>query len=366
MKEIAVFFGGESVEHDVSVITGVTMLNAVDSERFKVTPVYVDKGGNFYTGKALFDLDEYKNFDLKKLKRVTLMPNDNALYQIKGNKIKKISNLSAIVNCMHGGFGEDGSFQGLFNVCKIPVCSSGVVASSVSMDKYFTKKVLKGLGVKHLPAVKIKSVYDLHKHQKELSEFPLIVKPNSLGSSIGIVKANNRTELVNGVLSALKYCDSAIIERCLIDFTEINCAVYRDYGGKTVVSDCERPVSKNEILNFSDKYIDGEREFPAQISKTLSEKVKNTTQKVYEECGFSGVVRMDYMVKDNQVFLNEINSVPGSLAYYLFSDTLKDFSQVLSDIIEKAVKDFEMHATALKRFDSGILNGVGSKGAKHL
>lgn len=366
MKEIAVFFGGESVEHDVSVITGVTILNAVDEERYGVTPVYVDKDGNFYTGKILFDLDEYKNLDFKKLKRVTLIPNDNALYEIKGKKIKKLSNLSAIINCMHGGLGEDGSYIGLFNACKIPVCSSGVTASSMSMDKYFTKKVLKGLGVKHLPAVKIKSVYDLHKHQKALCEFPLIVKPNSLGSSIGVVKANTRTELVNGVLSALKYCDSAIVERCLEDFIEINCAVYRDFSGKTVVSECERPVARNEILNFSDKYLDGEREFPAKIPKSVCDKIKAITQKVYEECDFSGVVRMDYMVKDGQVFLNEINSVPGSLAYYLFSDTLKDFSQILTDLIEKAVKDFEKRRTALTRFNSGILNGFGAKGTKHL
>ncbi len=364
MKKIAVFFGGESVEHDVSVITGVTMLNSIDKTRYQTIPVYVDKDGKFFTGDVLYDLDGYKKLDCNRLKRVTLLPSDNGLYQINKSKLKKISSLSAIVNCMHGGCGEDGSIVGLFNVSKIPVCSSGITASSVSMDKAFTKIVLKGLNVKHLPAVKINSVYDLHKRENELSEFPLIVKPNLLGSSIGITKAENRSQLINGVLLALKYNDSAIIEPCLENFMEINCAVYKDYNGKIVVSECERPITDRDILDFNDKYKKGEREFPAKVDKRITDKIKRITQKVYEACNFFGIIRIDYMVKDNQVYLNEINSVPGSLAYYLFSNTLKDFSLILTDLIEKAIKDNEKNKTSVKTFNSGILNGFGAKGNK--
>ena len=366
MKKIAVFFGGESVEHDVSVITGVTTLNSIDTSRYQVIPVYVEGDGKFYTGDCLFDIDGYKTLNTKKLKRVTLLPSDNGLYQIKKAKLKKLCSISAIVNCMHGGVGEDGSMAGLFNVCKIPCTSSGVTASSMSMDKAFTKTVLKGLNVKHLSAVKVNGVYDLHKREKELAEFPVIVKPNLLGSSIGITKAENRSQLINGVLLALKYNDSVIIEPCLENFMEINCAVYRDYSGKLVVSECERPIANSEILGFDDKYKKGEREFPAKIEKRITDKIKKTTQKVYECCNFSGIIRIDYMVKDNQIYLNEINSVPGSLAYYLFSDTLKDFSLILTDLIEKAIKDNEKNKTTVKTFDSGILGGFGIKGAKHL
>ncbi|MBR1983845.1 MAG: ATP-grasp domain-containing protein, partial [Clostridia bacterium] len=259
-----------------------------------------------------------------------------------------------------------GSMAGLFGLCKIPTTCSKVAPSSMSMDKDFTKILLKGLNVKHLPAVKINSIYDLHKKEEDLKEFPLIVKPNSLGSSIGITKAENRSQLINGILLALKYDDSVIIEPCLENFIEINCAVYRDYNGKVVVSECERPIFNNEILDFNDKYKNGEREFPARIDKRITDKIKKTTKKVYESCNFSGIIRIDYMVKDNAVYLNEINSVPGSLAYYLFSDTLKEFSEILTDIIEKSIKDNEKSKTTVKTFNSGILDGVGTKGAKHL
>lgn len=366
MKNIAVFWGGESVEHDVSVLTGVSIAHSLDTTRYQVIPVYVDKTGTFYTGRSLLDLDNYKSLNFKALKKVIILPNDNSLYHLKKGKHKKICTLSAIVNCMHGGNGENGSFSGLCNLSKIPVCSSGVTASSMSMDKAFTKTVLKGLNVKHLKAVKIHSVYQLHKYEKELPEYPLIVKPNFLGSSIGITKVQNRSQLLNGVLLALKYNESAIIEKCLEDFMEINCAVYRNYEGNIVVSECERPITNHQILDFDDKYKAGEREFPAKVDKRITDRIKKITQKVYENCNFSGIIRIDYMVKGNEIYLNEINSVPGSLAYYLFSNTLQEFSEVLTSIIEKAIKDYEKSKTEVKTFSSGILCGWGTKGSKHL
>ena len=366
MKKVAVFWGGESVEHDVSVITGVSIANSIDKSRYHVVPVYVDKSGKFYTGENLLDLDEYKNLNPKRLKRIALLPSDNKLYRLKKGKLKSICTLSAVVNCMHGGYGENGSFSGLFNLSKIPVCGSNVTASSMSMDKAFTKTVLKGLNVKHLAAVKVNSVYHLHKCENDLPDYPLIIKPNLLGSSIGITKAQNRSQLINGVLLALKYNDSAIIESCLENFMEINCAAYRDYDGKIVVSECERPITHNQILDFDDKYKQGEREFPARVDKHTTDRIKKITQKVYDRCNFSGIIRIDYMLKDNQIYLNEINSVPGSLAYYLFSDTLQEFSNVLTNLIEKAIKDNEKSKTEVRTFSSEILSGWGTKGAKHL
>ncbi|MBO5714755.1 MAG: ATP-grasp domain-containing protein, partial [Clostridia bacterium] len=187
-----------------------------------------------------------------------------------------------------------------------------------------------------------------------------------LGSSIGITRAENRSQLLNGVLLALKYNESAIIEKCLEDFMEINCAVYRNYDGNIVVSECERPITKHQILDFDEKYKQGEREFPAKVDKRITDKIKKITQKVYENCNFSGIIRIDYMVKEKQVYLNEINSVPGSLAYYLFSDTLTEFSNVLNNVIEKAIKDHEKSKTEVRTFNSGILCGWGAKGSKHL
>ncbi len=365
MKNIAVFFGGESVEHDISVITGVMTLNSLDKDKFKAIPVYIDNDGIWYTGEILKNIESYKNLKYKNLIRITLLNGDNKIYSVKGSKMKPLLSIYAGINCLHGERGEDGSLAGLLNMCAIPLCSPPIMASSVSMDKAFTKTVMRGLGIKTLPAVTVDSVLKVDKALKRFS-FPLIVKPCTSGSSMGILKAEDEESLKYAVSNALRFSDRAVIEPFIKDFTEINCASFRGADGKVYVSDCERPEKKSDILSFKDKYQDGVREFPALISKRLSDRIKKTTEKIYTSLFFSGIIRIDYMIIENKVFVNEINSVPGSLAFYLFCDTMKDFSVLLTGVIEDCAKKFSVNSTLQKKFSSGLLDIKGVKGAKRL
>ena len=364
MKNIAVFFGGVSVEHEISVITGVLTSNSLDKDKFRALPVYVDEKGEWYTGEYLLDPDNYKNFDAKRVKKVTLTAGSNNLYLVKNRRIKPICEISAAINCMHGERGEDGSLAGILNMCGIPLVSPPMLPSAVSMDKSFTKIFLKGMNVRALPSITVRSAGEMPSKRAGFG-FPVIVKPVCGGSSIGLRSCNDKRALAEAVAYALRFGDRAIIEPCLTGFTEINCAAYRGRKG-IAVSECERPVGKTEILSFKDKYECGKREFPADIPPEISERIKKITAEVYERAGFSGIVRIDYFVSDGKIYLNEINSVPGSLAYYLFTETLSGFTEILTELITVCIEKFAAENTVQKSFRSGILRSVGGKSSKRL
>ena len=364
MKNIAVFFGGMSVEHDVSIITGVMTLNSLDKSKYNPVPIYVSGKGEWFTGELLFDLDNFKNLDIKRLKRATFFSGENVLYSVKKNKMKAVADIAVAINCMHGERGEDGSLSGLTAMCKIPLASPPTLASSVCMDKSFTKIVLSGLKVKALPYFYAEKEEQLEFLPEKLT-YPLMVKPNSLGSSVGINVANDQKELKRAFRYATRFGEGVIIEPCLSDFKEINCAAYRTSNGEIKVSECEQPIGRTEILSFADKYQGGKRVFPAQIDTRLSDRIKETTLKVYKSLKCSGVIRIDYFIKDKEIYLNEVNTVPGSLAHYLFGETMKEFSVMLEDLISVAEKNFAKESTFVTKNNTDILKGVGSKGAKH-
>ncbi len=364
LKNILVFFGGESIEHEISCITGVLTLNSVDKSTYIPIPVYVDGSGEWWTGENLFDVEFYKKVDYKKLDRVTLFSGGNLLYKVKGKKVKPMLSVSLAINCLHGERGEDGCLFGMLKMCKIPVLGSPLFASSLAMNKSYTKLALKGLRVKTLPYL-LATDKDCAKEIQRKLKYPLIIKPDSGGSSIGISTANNLNDLQHALVVALRYGKTAIIEPKLTDFTEINCACFFA-DGKLVVSECERPVSRGDVLSFNDKYKSGERIFPADIDKVLSDKIKDITAKVYLNLGFSGVIRVDYLVSKGEVYLNEINSVPGSLSYYLFCKTTKEWGGVLNKLIAVALNEYARDLTVSRKFNSGILSLAGSKGAKRL
>ncbi len=364
MKNILVFFGGKSVERDVSIITGVLTLNSIDKTKYNPVPIYVDETEKWYTGEKLIDLDEYKNLQVGSLERVALFSGDNTLYIVKKNKIKPKFPISCAINCMHGERGENGSLSGLLSISDIPLASPGVLASAVSMDKAVSKIFLSGLNIPTLPFVTVESLAECEKLKLPFA-FPVIVKPNDGGSSIGIAHAQNRSELFNAVGCALRYSSKAIIEPMLLGFTEINCAGYKNKKGNVIVSPCEKPIGSDEILSFSDKYENGKREFPAKLEISVRDKIQSYTKKIYQSLGFTGTVRIDFFVLDGEVLVNEINSVPGSLAFYLFADTMQEFSTLLSEIISLAESNFSKEQTLIKKFSSKILTFGGTKGAKN-
>ncbi len=360
MKNVAVFFGGESVEHDVSVITGALTVNSIDKQIYKALPIYVDRSGEWFTGDILKDVDEFKTLNKKKLKLVTLNFGDNTLYEIKRKKLKPICKIAVAINCMHGERGEDGCLAGVLNMCKIPLASPDIMPSSVCMDKSFTKTIMKGLKIKTLPSLSVCSQDDLKMVIKKV-KYPVVVKPAKLGSSIGICIAKTQRELEIGVDLALRYGERVIIEPKLDDFIEINCAAYLSEDNSLMVSECERPMNNGGLLSFDDKYKKGGRIFPADISNELSDKIKEITRKVYFGLYAQGVIRIDYFVKGEEVYLNEVNTVPGSLAFYLFSDTLACFTKMLNELLKEAEQRYNRLSSVEKTFKTSILNMNGAK-----
>ena len=373
MKNIIVFFGGKSVEHDISIITGVLCLNSLDKTLYKPIPIYVDSDGTWYTGEELFDISNFKNNTFKKLKKVTLICGSNKLYIVEKNKLKEELSIYSSINCLHGVNGEDGSIAGLLKLCDIPCASPDLFASSLSIDKDYTKIFLSGLNIDKLTCVRLlrNSFYEKKDTAIKLVErkykYPVIIKPATLGSSIGIDVANNSEELALKLELAFKYDDKVIVEKALTDFKEVNCAAYK-LGEKIIVSECEEPITKNDILSFSDKYMGSKtgscRIMPANLPKNISDKIKNITEKIYRKGDFFGIVRIDFLLKDDKIYVNEINTVPGSLAYYLFVDTFKDFSFLLTQLINESIKKHQSYKKRVFDFKSQVLQGFNGKSGK--
>ena len=365
MKKIAVFFGGKSLEHDVSVITGVLTLNSLDKEKYDPVPVFVDKGGVFYTGDALFDIGFFKGKDLSKLSRVVFLQGDNRLYMLKKNKIKSLFPLAAAINCMHGENGEDGALAGLIKTLSVPFASPSLFCSSALIDKGFTKTVLKGLGVPFIKGAVAKTVAEGVKIARDLG-LPLILKPCTAGSSIGIERAEDPDEIEPALNRAFAYCGRVLIEPFIENALEINCAAFKGKDGEIFVSECEKPIGSGDFLSFTDKYVSGGREFPARIDGKLSAEIKRITEKIYLGTDAFGVIRVDYIIKNGKPFVNEVNTVPGSLSYYLFCKDTAEFSEMLTEMITGAERKFSKESTEIKSFDSGVLDSLGSKGVKRL
>ena len=309
----------------------------------------------------------FKNIKLESLNEIALLPSDRNLYLRKRGKIKPLCEIYAVVNCCHGGEGENGELYALFKRCNLPCTSSGLFASALAMDKEFTKLALKGIGVNCLPCVRINrdSFYlkrEIVFHTVKIKiDYPVIIKPATLGSSIGITIAQNENELEKGLVQAFIYDDKVIIEKALKNFREINCAVYKKEG-EVVVSECEEPILNGEILTFSDKYkLPTQKEFPANLDDEIRDKIRKTSKTVYVKLNFSGVIRIDYLLNGKEVLVNEINSVPGSLAYYLFCKTTDEFSSFLTQLIEQGVDEYRVKLQNKTTFESGVLNMTSSK-----
>lgn len=357
MKNIIVIFGGNSTEHDISVITGVEALHSMPIKGYNTEAVYL-KDGNFYVGDALFDIEFYKNFNEKLLTKVAI--SDGVLYKVKKNKLVHYMDIDCALLATHGGDGEDGSLQGLLDLNGIPYTSSGTRECAICMDKELTKLVMRALGVRVVFGKGISQEFtdeELARIERAYN-FPLVVKPCSQGSSIGISKVCSHDELMEGVKLASEFSDRILIEKGLVDFVEINSACVA-INNKLILSELERPLSSSDILTFEEKYVGngkgmggGKHEFPAKISCELREKIRATTKKVYRELGLKGVVRIDYIVYKNIVFLNEINTIPGSLAHYLFD---MSYTELLKGMIDTAIDN---GARKKIHLDTGVLGGL--------
>ncbi len=325
---VAVFYGGRSCEHDVSIITGIQAAKSLSGH--EVVPVYIDRKGTWIVPKKYDIIANYKK-GAPAGKVAFMKPNDKFLYVGRGRRYKKID---VALLCNHGLNGEDGTLQGLLKLSGVPFTGSGVGASSAGLNKGVMKRLLSAARLPILPYIEAER--DEYENalpalidRAKLLEFPLIVKPANLGSSIGISVAHDFRELITALNVAFEWDNAVVIEHALEHFTELNCAVI-GRGNRLAESEVERPLGAGEILSYADKYerggFKGEesgRQFPADIPIELREAVRTFAAEAFRTLGAAGIARVDFLFDDasGELFVNEINTIPGSLALYLFPKT---------------------------------------------
>lgn len=344
---IAVFFGGESFEHEISILTGVFVLNVLKGA-YDLLPVYIDMDGDFYTSPKMFSIDAF-TAEKKKFTRILFVR--DRVYRF-GRWGKELMKIDCALNCCHGGMGEGGGIAALMDLYGIPLASPGVPQSGVFIDKTLTKPLVAGMGIPFLPYATVSRAdveADGEGECARIAEevgFPLILKPARLGSSIGIRTVHTAEELPTALTETFAYDSVLLAEEYLPDKRDINCAAYRDRG-KIVVSECEEALSEGEILSFREKYLaNGGKSrrvnFPADIPEPIAREIREMTERLYRELRFSGIVRADFLLSGNRVYFNEMNTVPGSLAYYLFTTRISDARKLFIRLIEDTMSGTKM------------------------
>ncbi len=392
---IAVFYGCRSVEHEVSIISAVQAMRAINREKYDVTPVYVSKSGEMYSGDSLFAIEEYRNLPdlLKKSKKVNFIrENDKVVmkYECGGlfSKQKSVV-IDVAFPIVHGTNCEDGTIQGFFEYLNLPYVGCDIISSAVGMDKAVFKDVLKNAGLPVLDCVCVRArEYMADKAAivlkiKEKIGFPLIVKPVNLGSSVGITKVNCEPELDDAIMLALSFADRVLVEHAVTAIREINCSVLGD-ADSCQASVCEEPFMNDDILSYEDKYMgnskNGEaskgmaslgRKIPADLDTEKSEEIRNLACDIFKAIGANGVVRIDFILDTDtdKVYANEINTIPGSLAFYLWEATGLSYPELCDRLVELAFRRQRNRDNLTFTIDTNILSGVsfgtkGSKGAK--
>ena len=385
---VGVFFGGKSVEHEVSVISGLQAYNAFNKEKYDLVPVYITKENELYTGELIADIANYRNIPelLKKSTRVFLMGEKNGVKLIQYPEKKfgssEVAQIDVAFPVVHGANVEDGSLQGFLRQYNIPFAGCDVMASAVTMDKYVMKTVLKDSGIPVLDCVTLygkefesgeQATYD--KVEQKIP-YPVIVKPVNLGSSVGIKVAKDREELREALEYAFTFGPKVLVEHAIMNLREINCAVLGDYE-EAHASECEEPISSDEILSYEDKYVAGgkggsegmrtaRRELPANLTPRKREEIRELAVKTFRTLGASGVSRIDFMIDrdTDQVYVNEINPIPGSLAFYLWEALGKPYAELLDDMVKLALKREREEQNMLTSFESNILQNANLSGAK--
>ena len=409
--KVGVFFGGNSVEHEISVITMNQAISSLDPEKYEIVPIYIAKNGVMYTGDDLLDLYSFKDMEvlLKRCYKVAVVNDGKGVKVVRtpapliGKRV--LNTIDVAFPIVHGTNCEDGTIAGFVTLLGLPFVGPDIVASSIGMDKIIQKKVLRQSGIPVVDFVAFYSLDYIKDEEKILNEieekleYPVIVKPGNLGSSVGIRKAKNKVELEEAIEFAMEFADRIIVEKAVEDLKEINCSVIGNLT-ETEASICEEPFFSDEILSYTDKYIgDGKskggtigggkvgapklggqkggakggtpqfanKKIPADISKEKTEEIQKLAQEVFKVLGCSGVSRIDFLIdqKTDKVYVNEINTIPGALSYYLWEATGKPFEKELDEIIEIAIKRQRDKEKLTFSYDQNILAMQGgSKGAK--
>lgn len=386
LMNVAVLFGGDSVEHEVSVISAVQAMTHFDSSKYNVIPIYLAKDNLMYSSASMLNIESFRDIPaLLKSSRQVRIYNDGTGVLMKSEKKndfsgKKALKLDVALPIVHGTNCEDGTLQGYLEMLKLPYAGCDVLASAVGMDKAVFKSVLKTAGVPVLDCLKFSSREFIEFESNILNkidsviDFPLIVKPVNLGSSVGISKVNAREELKPALNLAFSYSEYVLVERAVENLREINCSVLGD-GMECEASVCEEPVMTDEILSYRDKYSNSgsskgmsslKRKLPADLPSDMTETIREYACRTFRAINGHGVSRIDFLMDDKskEVFVNEINTIPGSLSFYLWEATGVKYSELLDRLISLAFKRQRQRENLKFDIETNILSQCGALGAK--
>ncbi len=386
---VAVLFGSRTCEHDVSIITGVQALGALDPDQYDAFPVYIARDGAWYVGERLRDISFYPNFDAAEVRKVLPTADGGRLLLIdpeprrglfsKGEKVLAAADVALLA--MHGMNGEDGTLQGMLEMLDVPYTSSGVMGSAVGMDKIAMKQLFRSCGFPVLPDTwidragwKKDRAACIERIEAALS-YPVYVKPANLGSSIGIKRANDREGLEEALDVAAAFDRRILIEKGVTKRREVNCSVL-GYGEEARASELEMPLGGEELVDFNDKYARRakggkgmqslSRLIPAPIPEEMAARIRALSLDIFRALDCKGVVRIDFMLdgEDDSLYVGEINTIPGSLAFYLWEPLGLKFREMLDEMIRYALTAAADRRESVFSYKSDILKNQKLGGAK--
>ena len=391
MIKLGVIFGGPTVEHEVSVISAVQAMKSLDTEKYDIYPIYIAKDRTWYTGKMLMDIDIYRDFDnLKRFAKKVVLVNKNGSFILKtlGTISKTVTDLDVVLPIVHGNNMEDGTIQGYLEMVGIPYVGSGIIGSSLGQDKVIMKQVFSSVGIPVVPYVWFFD-YQYYENKEEIKkdvsklDYPVIVKPATLGSSVGISFVKEEKDLFKAIEEAITYDRKIVTKKAVTNLVEVNCSVLGSYE-KMEASVLEEVMSTKEFLTYQDKYVgsskvkgkipngskgmaSASRIIPARLDSDTTLKIQNIAKDAFMALNLSGVCRIDFLVdgKTNKVYINEPNTIPGSLSFYLWEKSGKSYTDLLDEMITIAIKDYKNKSKKVTTFDTNILSSFnGLKGAK--
>lgn len=397
---IGVFFGGKSVEHEVSIISALQVIENLDREKYDIVPIYISKDNRFYTSELLTRVEEYKDLDeVKRLSNEVYFTHEGTslIVNLKRGIFKKVlAKIDIAFPVVHGLNVEDGTLEGFLEMYNIPYVGCDVCSSAVGMNKIIFKKVLEA---SKLPVVEYETLNvaefeeDAEKAYEKVTrklKLPIIVKPANLGSSVGIEVVKEKDEFVSKLQNVFEFCDSVLIERCVTNIREINCSVVGNFSSQEV-SVLEEPIKNDEILSYKDKYM-GEgakggklsklgaksgakfggkssgmasltRKIPADLTKSQEDEIYNLARETFKILNCEGISRIDFIIDgdNNKIYVNEINTIPGSLSFYLWQPKGVEFSELLDKAIRYAIKRKDKRDKITYSTDVNILNMTPKK-----
>ncbi|MEG1474389.1 MAG: D-alanine--D-alanine ligase family protein [Longicatena sp.] len=377
---VVVAFGGESVEHEISIISAHQVMAAMDVLRYEIIPLYIAKDGSFYTGDKLLELSSFKSIEplVQACTKITLLHRQQNFYLVplKHTILTKEKAFDMVFPVLHGTHGEDGIFQGYLTMLKIPYVGCNVLGGAIGQDKIIMKQVLEDSGLPITPWyfwTQSKTLNDAFYRKAERLGYPLIVKPANLGSSIGICIVHNEVELYQAMKSAYLYDPRVVIEKAISQLIEINCSVLGDEE-YCRVSALEEVMKTDGILSYQDKYVgknqtkgmaNTSRKIPANIDNDLKEELQLLAKETFIALNATGVSRIDFLMnaETKDVYINEINTIPGSLSFYLWQASGLSFCSLVDELVEIAKKQVRRQQQRITSYDSNILStyGIGSK-----